>query len=541
MTSATRAEQGWQMLDIFASFGVRAFDLTETDLDGRRRSFRPSQEWKLLGRWRASLLESAAARQDNIIVRPRGGTFELVQLDDLRGAGLECVRSIAFLILATSAGNHQAWVAVRECPADLARRLRQGSGADPSASGAARIAGSVNFKRKYAPDFPDVSILETTPHRTTSRAELEGRGLLAPHQLPNPTTPPRRVSLSGRPQAWPSYELCLRNAPRAHNSDRADVSRADFTFCLLAIDWGWTVPDVCQRLLQMSPKARQSGEVYAARTAQKAAAAVARRSGGRIPCDPQKSVENSGFPIDGLTQKSDGRGSVTCVVWPRYNRSKLVKITISKENYLKAIAEAESEGESVKASTLSRWLNVTAPAVTMAIKRLKRDALIRVDEESHITLTAAGHEIANRVLNRHHLIERMLTEIFGMEWYKVHEEAEQLEHAVSGDFERRLIEKLGAGEACPHGNRVGVDTPADRRRRGLKTLDESPASEAVAVTSVYERDRRLLEYLEGLGVRPGSKVSVESRNADDTLTLRVDGQRVQLGRSAAQKVWVAVA
>jgi DtxR family Mn-dependent transcriptional regulator len=218
-----------------------------------------------------------------------------------------------------------------------------------------------------------------------------------------------------------------------------------------------------------------------------------------------------------------------------------VKITISKENYLKAIAEAESEGETVKAATLSRWLNVTAPAVTMAIKRLKRDVLIRVGEEGHLTLTSAGREIANRVLNRHHLIERMLTEIFGMEWYKVHEEAEQLEHAVSGDFERKLVEKLGAGEACPHGNRVGVDTPADRRRRGLKTLDESTDSEAVAVTSVYERDRRLLEYLEGLGVRPGSRVSVESRNADDTLTLRVDGQRVQLGRSAAQKVWVKAA
>jgi DtxR family Mn-dependent transcriptional regulator len=218
-----------------------------------------------------------------------------------------------------------------------------------------------------------------------------------------------------------------------------------------------------------------------------------------------------------------------------------VKITISKENYLKAIAEAESEGETVKAATLSRWLNVTAPAVTMAIKRLKRDALIRVGEEGHLTLTSAGREIANRILNRHHLIERMLTEIFGMEWYKVHEEAEQLEHAVSGDFERRLVEKLGAGEACPHGNRVGVDTPADRRRRGLKTLDESAASEAVAVASVYERDRRLLEYLEGLGVRPGSEVSVESRNADDTLTLRVAGQRVQLGRSAAQKVWVRAA
>ncbi|HTT62555.1 MAG TPA: metal-dependent transcriptional regulator [Bryobacteraceae bacterium] len=218
-----------------------------------------------------------------------------------------------------------------------------------------------------------------------------------------------------------------------------------------------------------------------------------------------------------------------------------MKITISKENYLKAIAEAESEGETVKAATLSRWLNVTAPAVTMAIKRLKRDALIRVDEEGHITLTSAGREIANRVMNRHHLIERMLTEIFGMEWYKVHDEAEQLEHAVSADFERKLVEKLGACEACPHGNRVGLDTPADRRRRGLKTLDESAASEAVSVTSVYERDRKLLEYLEGLGVRPGSRVSVESRNADDTLTLRVEGQRVQLGRSAAQKVWVAAA
>jgi DtxR family Mn-dependent transcriptional regulator len=218
-----------------------------------------------------------------------------------------------------------------------------------------------------------------------------------------------------------------------------------------------------------------------------------------------------------------------------------VKITISKENYLKAIAEAESEGESVKAATLSRWVNVTAPAVTMAIKRLKRDALIRVAAEGQITLTPAGREIANRILNRHHLIERMLTEIFGMEWYKVHEEAEQLEHAVSADFERKLTEKLGAGEACPHGNRVGVDTPADRRRRGLQTLDESPAREPVAVSSVYERDRSLLEYLEHLGVRPGATVSVETRNADDTLTLRIDGQRVQLGRNAAQKVWVTTA
>ena len=92
-----------------------------------------------------------------------------------------------------------------------------------------------------------------------------------------------------------------------------------------------------------------------------------------------------------------------------------MKITISKENYLKAIAEAESEGEPVIAATLARWLNVSAPAVTMAIKRLKRDSLIRVGRDGQLSLTPGGRDIANRVLNRHHLIERMLTEIFGME------------------------------------------------------------------------------------------------------------------------------
>jgi DtxR family Mn-dependent transcriptional regulator len=132
----------------------------------------------------------------------------------------------------------------------------------------------------------------------------------------------------------------------------------------------------------------------------------------------------------------------------------------------------------------------------------------------------------------------MLTEIFGMEWYKVHEEAEQLEHAVSADFERRLIEKLGTGEACPHGNRALMDKPQDRRRRGLRPLDEAQAARSWRVISVFERDRKLLEYLEGLGVRPGVTLDVLARNYDETLTLRINGKPVQLGRPAASKVWV---
>jgi DtxR family Mn-dependent transcriptional regulator len=131
----------------------------------------------------------------------------------------------------------------------------------------------------------------------------------------------------------------------------------------------------------------------------------------------------------------------------------------------------------------------------------------------------------------------MLTEIFGMEWYKVHEEAEQLEHAVSADFEYKLREKLGNGEACPHGNRIGLDTPNDRRRRGLKPLHEGEPDERLAVVSVFERDRRLLEHLEKLNVRPGTAMSITATNRDK-LTVDVDGRSVQLERSVAERVWV---
>lgn len=217
-----------------------------------------------------------------------------------------------------------------------------------------------------------------------------------------------------------------------------------------------------------------------------------------------------------------------------------MRITISKENYLKAIAEAESEGEVVIAATLARWLNVSSPAVAMAIKRLKRDALIRVAASGAISLTRAGREIANRLMHRHNLIERMLTEVFGMEWYKVHDEAEQLEHAVSADFEHKLLEKLGSAGPCPHGNYIGMDRPRDRRERGWTPLDEIQAGQWVRVESVFERDRQLLEYLDGLGIRPGVRLRVTARNYDDTFTLNLNRKSVQLGRAAATRMWVTV-
>lgn len=274
-------EQAWQMLDLFASLGVYAFDLTQTDIDGHKRGFGRAVPLAALRRGMPHLLDSAIRRQHNLIVRPQRASVELVQLDDLNGAMLEPLQAAAFLILATSVGNYQAWVAVPECGADFARRLRQGSGADPSASGATRVAGSVNFKRKYAPDFPIVSLLEGTPQRTVTRAALEALGLVAPLD-PMVVSRPGPVWSGRRAKPWPSYERCLQNAPRAHDSDRADVSRADFTFCLLAMDWGWSVAETCQCLLRKSSKARENGEAYARLTAQRAAA-VRRRAGIFLP------------------------------------------------------------------------------------------------------------------------------------------------------------------------------------------------------------------------------------------------------------------
>src|SRR2546427_6805428 len=161
-------------------------------------------------------------------------------------------------------------------------------------------------------------------------------------------------------------------------------------------------------------------------------------------------------------------------------------ITVSKEDYLKAILEAESEGTSVISATLAHWLSVSPPAVTMALRRLKKDGLVRV-QGGEVSLTSAGRKIARKLTLRHHLIERMLSEMFGMEWYKVHDEAERLEHAVSADFEARLMEKLGRGEKCPHGNKTVPESPAARRRHGLLLLDEGQPGKAYVITSIYER------------------------------------------------------
>src|SRR6476660_6378417 len=216
-------------------------------------------------------------------------------------------------------------------------------------------------------------------------------------------------------------------------------------------------------------------------------------------------------------------------------------ITVSKEDYLKAILEAETEGETVISATLAHWLSVSPPAVTMALRRLKKDGLVTVRSDGHVGLTAAGRKIARKLTLRHHLIERMLSEMFGMEWYKVHDEAERLEHAVSPDFEAKLLAKLGNGGACPHGNLSELESPASRKRRGLLLLAHAQAGANYLVSGIYERDRRLLEFLEHRGIRPGARVHVTGRNYDQTMTLVTGAGKVALGISAAERIWIRAA
>ncbi len=214
------------------------------------------------------------------------------------------------------------------------------------------------------------------------------------------------------------------------------------------------------------------------------------------------------------------------------------ELSISREDYLKAIIEAESEGHAVIPVLLSHWLGVSPPAVTKAIRRLREDGFLEDAPGGNLRLTRAGRQVAHRTAFRHHLVERMLSEIFGMEWHHIHAEAERLEHVISPEFEQKLIEKLGKDGNCPHGNPVLPESPAQMRRRGLIALTEAQSGVQYTVASLYERDDRLLSFLHKLGIGPQTTLQLLEHNYDDTLRLQVGDAEVTLGASAAERIYV---
>lgn len=266
-----------RMLDAFASVGVARFDVTFLDIDGAKRGFRKEQSVAQIRHSLPKLLPGLTERQNNLIVRPHAKDgVALVQLDDLDSAALERVGRFAFLTLVTSPGNHQAWVAVTSAQdaKDFARRLRKGVGADATASGATRLAGTLNYKRKYEPDFPSVSIRSVMTGLHVTPEQLDAQGLVA---VPEPAkTLPLRVSSS---RSWPDYQRCVQGAPPKHDGSGPDVSRADFMWCLMAAQRGHGIEEIASRLMELSTKAQENGEQYARLTAENAAAAVTRNWG----------------------------------------------------------------------------------------------------------------------------------------------------------------------------------------------------------------------------------------------------------------------
>ena len=276
-----------RMLEAFGAAGTQQFDVTLTNTEGNKTKFRRGLALGVLRHDLSALLARSDRLQENVIIRPHPTPpVFLLQLDDLDAARLQRVQPTAFLTIQTSPGSFQAWLAMKDpCGEDFTRRVRRAAGADLSASGATRLSGSRNFKAKYAPNFPRVAIVETRPGLLATPKQIAAIGL-----LPGPAAAPLPVRAyaprtSGR--QWPDYHKCLANAPANHSGSGPDVSRADFTFALIAQDWGFSMEATAARLMEQSGKAKENGAAYAKRTCDRAAEALSRRGPSRYAAGPK--------------------------------------------------------------------------------------------------------------------------------------------------------------------------------------------------------------------------------------------------------------
>jgi hypothetical protein len=264
------------MLDLFQGLGVQSFSLTLTDDTGRKVAFRRNESVELLRSELPCLLFTACEKRLNVIVRPIAAhRLSFIQLDDLSASQLDRVRAFSFLVLETSPENFQAWVAVTDASPETIRRVKKAAGADLNASGATRLAGSYNFKSKYAPNYPRVRLHSIAPLHVVTVGELNRAGLIAPDEQ-TPCAPRHAPTHRRRHRSlvWPSYARCLADAPSARNHEGKDRSAADFNFCLISIDRGWSVEATAIQLMADSEKAKSVGYNYALFTAKRAASVV---------------------------------------------------------------------------------------------------------------------------------------------------------------------------------------------------------------------------------------------------------------------------
>jgi len=211
------------------------------------------------------------------------------------------------------------------------------------------------------------------------------------------------------------------------------------------------------------------------------------------------------------------------------------RFAVSREDYLKAVWELSAAGEKVIAAQLCRELDVSSAAVSKALHRLVRDRLAAQSANGSIALTSEGQRLAERLVRRHRLIEKLLYEALDYPWDEVHEEAERLEHAISDRLEARLLARFGEKATCPHGYPV---SPRPGRRSEGKTLaDLEPGGEG-SLVRVYEKDPALLKLFASLKLLPGARLRLVQRLPDETFEIQVNNRPAHIGLKAARGLWL---
>lgn len=210
----------------------------------------------------------------------------------------------------------------------------------------------------------------------------------------------------------------------------------------------------------------------------------------------------------------------------------------STEEYLEAVYRLEREGPGVTTSGLASELGVAPASVSGMLKKLAGEGYLEHVARGDVTLTRKGLEVAVRVLRRHRLAERLLTDVLGMPWDQVQAEACMLEHAISESVEERLVAILGNPTACPHGLPIPPKDLSDPERIGVPLAQVENGSDAV-VYGVTEEVPEILRYLGEVGLRPGARVRVcEKAPLGGPLTVEVDNHMHAISLELARMVVV---
>ena len=189
------------------------------------------------------------------------------------------------------------------------------------------------------------------------------------------------------------------------------------------------------------------------------------------------------------------------------------------EMYLRTIFELVEEGIVPLRARIAERLHQSGPTVSQTVARMERDGLLTVEGDRHLQLTEEGLRLATRVMRKHRLAERMLTDVIGLEWELVHEEACRWEHVISENVERRLIELLGHPTVSPYGNPIpgleelGEKTPEQDFMDGVEPLSAVAGGEdrRVLIRRISEesqKDEALMSALRRVGALPDKTVTV---------------------------------